>query len=154
MYDKLLLHKFQEKKIWTWTGTRTRTSRSLVWRSAIELSWLLFQFIFKLFSWNVCQLLLPSKLMVGWLTCLISVDIDGFSVTFYTWLQRWQNISEINIKNNCNGNWFNTEMENIGNLKKFQNTKTKNHTMKLLNGLNTCWRRTVIYQYRKCKSVM
>ena len=28
-----------KRKIWTWTGIRTRTSRSLAWRSAIELSW-------------------------------------------------------------------------------------------------------------------
>ena len=44
-----------KRKILTWTGVRTRNSRSLVWRSAIELSWFLFQNIFKLSSWNVCH---------------------------------------------------------------------------------------------------
>ena len=44
-----------KRKIWTWTGIRTRTSRPLVWRSSIELSWFLFQFTFKLSSWNVCH---------------------------------------------------------------------------------------------------
>ena len=34
---------------------RTRASRSLVWRSAIELTWFLFQFTFKLSSWIVCN---------------------------------------------------------------------------------------------------
>ena len=41
-----------KRKIWTWIGIRTRTSRSLVWRYATELSWFLFQFTFKLSSWN------------------------------------------------------------------------------------------------------
>ena len=44
-----------KRKIWTWTGIWTRTSRSLVWPSAIELSWFLFQITFKLSSWNVCH---------------------------------------------------------------------------------------------------
>ena len=30
-----------KRKIWTWTGIRTQTFRSLVWHSAIELSWFL-----------------------------------------------------------------------------------------------------------------
>ena len=41
-----------KRKIWTWTGTQTRTSRSPAWRSTIELSWFSCQFAFKLSSWN------------------------------------------------------------------------------------------------------
>ena len=33
-----------KRKIWTWTGIRTRTSIPLAWRSIMEQSWFLFQF--------------------------------------------------------------------------------------------------------------
>ena len=46
-----------KRKIWTWTRIRTRTSRSLAWRSTIELSWFSCQFIFKFSSWNNCHYL-------------------------------------------------------------------------------------------------
>ena len=44
-----------KRKIWTWTRTRTWTSRSLTWRSTIELSWFSCQFTFKVSSWNNCH---------------------------------------------------------------------------------------------------
>ena len=46
-----------KRKIWTWTGTWIRTSRSLARRSTIELSWFSCQFTFKLSSWNNCHYL-------------------------------------------------------------------------------------------------
>ena len=39
-------------KIWTWTGTQTRTSRSLAWCSTIKLSRFNWQFTLKPSSWN------------------------------------------------------------------------------------------------------
>ena len=46
-----------KRKIWTWTRTQTRASRSLAWRSIIELSWFFCQLISKLSSWNNCHYL-------------------------------------------------------------------------------------------------
>ena len=53
-WENILFINFK-RKIWTSTKIRTWISRSLAWRSAIQLSWFLFQFTFKLSSWNVCH---------------------------------------------------------------------------------------------------
>ena len=54
-WENILLFLNFKRKIWIWTGIRTRTSRSLACRSTIELCWFLFQFTFKLSSGNVCH---------------------------------------------------------------------------------------------------
>ena len=70
-----------KRKISTWTRIRTRTSRSLIRRFSVELSWVSFQFTFNLSSWNVHNFF---KTMIDDGTChLITIKQTNFAVKKY-----------------------------------------------------------------------